>query len=200
MDWLVTISICLICPRRPKVIFILHSAYIYIIIHCIRFLAWTILISFASKVDILKNIQVHDNPENGFQCKDCSRKFYSRQGFLKHVSTKSCTVPLRCLVCGKTYSNKARDSFKMHMKHHRAEADGVQFQCEECGRVYLTEEALRKHRLKHTGVRPYKCETCGKAFPMRYMVRDHMRTHTGKHFYSFCCHWNLTLWCSFSIQ
>jgi uncharacterized Zn-finger protein len=44
----------------------------------------------------------------------------------------------------------------------------------------MTALALKKHRLSHSGIKPYKCSTCDKAFPMRYMVRDHERTHTGK--------------------
>ncbi|KAK7481358.1 hypothetical protein BaRGS_00027438 [Batillaria attramentaria] len=121
----------------------------------------------------------HESAGSKFECKDCGRVFYSKQGFAKHESAKSCTQPLRCLVCGKMYSNKARESFKVHMKHHVAEAEGVQYQCEDCGRTYLTPEALRKHKVKHSEIRPHKCPTCSKSFPMRYMVREHMRTHTG---------------------
>nr|KAG5695276.1 hypothetical protein BaRGS_028211 [Batillaria attramentaria] len=54
----------------------------------------------------------HESAGSKFECKDCGRVFYSKQGFAKHESAKSCTQPLRCLVCGKMYSNKARESFK----------------------------------------------------------------------------------------
>lgn len=134
------------------------------------------------KTDNLLKLHIsksHEPQDSKFECKDCGRVFYSKQGFGKHESARSCTQPLRCLVCGKTYSNKARESFKVHMKHHVAEAEGIQFQCEDCGRTYLTQEALRKHKLKHSDVRPHKCPTCHKSFAMRYMVREHMRTHSG---------------------
>ncbi|XP_076465156.1 uncharacterized protein LOC143296968 [Babylonia areolata] len=125
--------------------------------------------------------KVHENPNNEFKCPDCNRVFYSKLGFTKHVAKKSCTQPHECKVCGKKYSNKAKESFKSHMRYHLAETSGVQFQCEDCGRVYMTDMALRKHRLtSHSGLRPYKCSTCSKTFPMRYMVRDHERSHTGE--------------------
>ena len=61
-----------------------------------------------------------------------------------------------------------------------AEVSGVQFQCEDCGRVYMTDMALKKHKLSHSAIRPYKCSRCPKTFPMRYMVKDHERMHTGE--------------------
>ncbi|XP_005096546.1 zinc finger protein 616 [Aplysia californica] len=135
-----------------------------------------------SSEDYLKlhRYKVHENPRDTHDCPDCGRKFYSYAGFQKHRNTKSCTEPLKCHICGKTYSNKAKESFKIHMKHHKSEVTGLTFNCEECGRAYMTQMALNKHKLSHTGVKPYKCETCGKEFSMRYMVKDHARMHTGE--------------------
>ncbi|KAK7116298.1 uncharacterized protein [Littorina saxatilis] len=124
--------------------------------------------------------KVHENPDNEYKCEDCGRVFYSKIGYNKHTAKKSCTMPYICKVCGKRYSNKAKESFKSHMRYHLAEASGVQYQCEDCGRVYMTDVALKKHRLSHSNKRPFKCNTCGKTFPMKYMVRDHERIHTGE--------------------
>ncbi|KAL8625476.1 hypothetical protein ACOMHN_018621 [Nucella lapillus] len=133
------------------------------------------------KLLALHTEKVHENPNNEYKCPDCSRVFYSKVGFNKHIAKKSCTQPHVCKVCGKKYSNKAKESFKSHMRYHLAETSGVQFQCEDCGRVYMTDMSLRKHRLtSHTNKRPYKCSTCSKTFHMRYMVRDHERSHTGE--------------------
>ena len=61
-----------------------------------------------------------------------------------------------------------------------SEVSGVQYQCEDCGRVYMSDMALKKHKLSsHKAIKPYKCKHCNKAFPMKYMVTVHERTHTG---------------------
>ncbi|XP_013075729.1 zinc finger protein 718-like [Biomphalaria glabrata] len=128
----------------------------------------------------LHRYKVHENPKDIHTCLDCGKKFYSSIGYNKHKNGRPCSEPLKCLICGKTYSSKAKESFKIHMKHHKTEIGGITFNCDECGRGYMTQMALKKHKLSHTGVKPYKCETCGKAFAMRYMVKDHARTHTGE--------------------
>lgn len=127
----------------------------------------------------LHRYKVHENPKDTHTCSDCGKRFYSSQGFHKHRQGRPCTEPLRCHICGKTYSSKAKESFKIHMKHHRTEVSGITFQCDECDRSYMTQMALNKHKLSHMGVKPYKCNVCGKEFSMRYMVKDHARMHTG---------------------
>uniref|UniRef100_A0A0B7AA16 C2H2-type domain-containing protein n=1 Tax=Arion vulgaris TaxID=1028688 RepID=A0A0B7AA16_9EUPU len=128
----------------------------------------------------LHRYKVHENPKDTHTCSDCGKRFYSIQGYNKHRQGRPCTEPLRCHICGKSYSSKAKESFKIHMKHHRTEVNGITFQCDECERSYMTQMALNKHKLSHTGVKPYKCNVCGKEFSMRYMVKDHARMHTGE--------------------
>ncbi|GFO36088.1 Zinc finger protein [Plakobranchus ocellatus] len=128
----------------------------------------------------LHKYKVHENPTDKHTCPDCGKKFYSTQGYNKHRSGRPCNEPLRCKICGKTYSSKAKESYKIHLRSHRTEATGEMFQCDECDHSYMTQVALNKHKLSHTGVKPYKCDICGKEFSMRYMVKDHVRTHTGE--------------------
>lgn len=128
----------------------------------------------------LHRYKVHENPKDTHTCLDCGKKFYSSLGFYKHKNGRPCTEPLKCWVCGKTYASKAKESFKIHMKHHKSEVGGITFHCDECGRGYMTQMALAKHKISHTGVKPYKCDICGKTFSMRYMVKDHARMHTGE--------------------
>jgi len=132
----------------------------------------------------LHKYKVHENPKDRHTCTDCGKQFFSSQGFQKHRTMKSCTKKLKCHICGKIYANKARESFKIHMQHHRSEATGLTYNCEDCGRAYMTQMSLNKHKLSHTGVKPYKCEICGKEFSMRYMVKDHARMHTGERPYN----------------
>lgn len=128
----------------------------------------------------LHRYKVHENPRDTHTCFDCGKRFYSSLGYNKHRQGRPCTEPLRCHICGKSYSSKAKESFKIHMKHHKTEVSGITFQCDECDKSYMTQVALNKHKLSHTGVKPYRCNICGKEFSMRYMVKDHARMHTGE--------------------
>ncbi|XP_063048120.1 zinc finger protein 773-like [Engraulis encrasicolus] len=51
------------------------------------------------------------------------------------------------------------------------------FPCPTCGKVFTWNSNLAKHKLLHTGERPYVCRLCGKAFFRSDHLSIHMRIH-----------------------
>ncbi|KAK9467866.1 hypothetical protein V1512DRAFT_121974 [Lipomyces arxii] len=47
------------------------------------------------------------------------------------------------------------------------------FQCNECTRSYLHAKHLKRHKLRHTGNRPYKCSLCADSFCRSDILKRH---------------------------
>ena len=57
-----------------------------------------------------------------------------------------------------------------------------QFICPEkgWGKKFLDNSKLKRHRLVHSGEKPYKCHIWNKKFSLDFNLRTHIRTHTGE--------------------
>lgn len=57
-----------------------------------------------------------------------------------------------------------------------------QFICPEkgCGKKFLDNSKLKRHRLVHSGEKPYRCHIWDKKFSLDFNLRTHIRTHTGE--------------------
>ena len=55
--------------------------------------------------------------------------------------------------------------------HHR------RYHCQFCGKGCLSTTNLRRHLVKHTGVRDHKCTLCSKEFSCPWTLRRHINTH-----------------------
>ncbi|NXT03504.1 ZN629 protein, partial [Jacana jacana] len=53
--------------------------------------------------------------------------------------------------------------------------------CSDCGKSFVCHSWLLRHRMTHTGERPYKCsDDCGKSFVCHSWLLRHRMTHTGE--------------------
>ncbi|XP_069132917.1 zinc finger protein 37-like isoform X13 [Argopecten irradians] len=109
--------------------------------------------------------------QGDISCGLCLMICGSREEFRDHVlSCHGDQYTHLCYDCGKVF--KSYQGYKKHEKlNHRGGADCKS--CEICGKQFPDESSLKKHRLKHTGDRPYACNKCGKTYKHRRNLIHH---------------------------
>ncbi|XP_046371412.2 zinc finger protein 62 homolog [Haliotis rufescens] len=82
-----------------------------------------------------------------------------------------------CSVCHTSFSNA--EEFVLHMMQHSLYDS---FTCDQCGKRFVDEESLTRHKLKHSRNlrREFHCKECNKSFTTNTYLKSHMRTHTGE--------------------
>ncbi|UYM14381.1 C2H2-type zinc finger protein [Endozoicomonas euniceicola] len=64
--------------------------------------------------------------------------------------------------------------------HSGARAKNKKCACDVCGRELANSGSLTRHKLTHTGDKPYKCDVCPKRFAASGDLTIHRRHHTGE--------------------
>lgn len=59
--------------------------------------------------------------------------------------------------------------------------------CQDCGRSFTKNSYLLRHRLKHTGERPFECRICGARFQRNYHLTRHRWIHKSEQHRPFEC-------------
>lgn len=75
---------------------------------------------------------------------------------------------------------------RMELRRHMMRHTGVRpYKCRVCDRRFGDFGSRQKHERLHLGIRPYECPQCGKSFTYSYVLTNHLLTHTGEK--NFAC-------------
>ncbi|KAK7486462.1 hypothetical protein BaRGS_00022263 [Batillaria attramentaria] len=144
-----------------------------------------------------------------YDCPHCDDRFATAQSLNSHLESHE-EVQLRCHVqpftcdrCGRCFTyrhnlekhralhvkpEKFHDMYRRKVEEHIASGK-PHFKCEQCGKIYLRKETLRKHEKVHSGVKPFRCDHCYKCFTQKIHLTVHLRLHTGaRPFQCRSCH------------
>uniref|UniRef100_A0A3B4BAN1 C2H2-type domain-containing protein n=1 Tax=Periophthalmus magnuspinnatus TaxID=409849 RepID=A0A3B4BAN1_9GOBI len=128
-----------------------------------------------------------------YECKQCGKSFISSKSLSKHEQRHEEMAHLlrnhqlnehqlpyspnhrfRCRYCDETFPGISELKYHQRVDHEKP------YQCQECGKCFLSEKCLNNHELRHSDERPENCVVCGRGFRNRYDLKQHMRTHTGE--------------------
>ena len=148
-------------------------------------------VSLKSKKTLVQHIKmVHiEKKVKTFSCYYCARNFAGRRAYVTHMAECICGPDgYRCPQEGCDFKSKDERSLIFHFKKHRV---GVHdFDCEICGKHYITKERKARHMKTHTGpyVKPGQkpkvdeqipCPNCSKIFKCKGYLNNHLNSVHG---------------------
>jgi uncharacterized Zn-finger protein len=120
-----------------------------------------------------QHVKTHFEPKPfGCDVPDCQEKFRNISDARAHVKSHRIetgrSLIHTCTICGKSFSLK--QVLKQHYKIH----GDTTFNCDQCPAVFKIITHLRKHILRHTGLKPFSCHDCGKNFQTKDSIQRHL--------------------------
>ncbi|KAH7707118.1 hypothetical protein AAVH_25656 [Aphelenchoides avenae] len=82
----------------------------------------------------------------------------------------------KCGKCDKQF--KTGIELRIHRRRRHGGRVQGSFTCDECNLVFTHTGHLARHKLTHTGAKPFECETCHKGFSRQDKLRIHLLVHS----------------------
>jgi len=89
-----------------------------------------------------------------------------------HAALEESWEPYKCTVCNKGFQKMSK--LTAHMKIHRAPEEHYNHPCDICGKKFTRPQHVARHKMLHTGERPFKCPKCPRQFTREDKLRHHL--------------------------
>ncbi|XP_073345242.1 uncharacterized protein [Pagrus major] len=133
---------------------------------------------FKNDTDLISHQRVHTR-ERPYLCADCGRTFSQNSNLLRHLnfvhSESRNEKRHSCTQCEKSFKEKGALKKHQRTKHLN---ELFRHPCPYCGKM-VSASTMARHKLMHTGVRPFKCTMadCDKHFRSTSEVKRHFLMH-----------------------
>jgi len=138
-------------------------------------------VSFSTSSNLQSHKRHAHSNRRPYDCRYCGRLFKSSRDLKFHVYTHTGAKPYSCRHCSDCF--KGNHQLKAHLlKSHN---EGTWFTCHICQKKFSMKGNLKKHLLRHEGVKLYVCSECSMSFFTESELRKHQLKHSD--FKNFCC-------------
>ena len=119
-------------------------------------------------------------PTKKFSCEECDVEFRNSDNIVEHLrKVHRQKIVFKCSKCDKFFAAKAKLS-RHEQVHLKMETGPSAYECEYCGKQFVYDSYLRRHRASHTGEKFYTCTVCGENFRSQGRLVIHKATaHEG---------------------
>nr|CAI5855698.1 unnamed protein product [Callosobruchus analis] len=137
--------------------------------------------AYTANSTLKEHMKTHTG-EKPHKCMICYQNFVSKQRLKQHTKRlHSDEKPYSCVICNKHfYDNK---NLKKHISRMHSVVDFVKNTDEEVTvkeQVISQAADLKRHQVKHTGLKQFQCQHCGKQFCTRSGLEKHVVQHSDK--------------------
>lgn len=122
-------------------------------------------------------------PEVTIDCSECNDRFATEINLRTHLADFH--MILRCKECGlevKGNNNLVKHTVSNHPLYPDlglGKTKSSSPTCDICKETFVTNQALKFHQYKHTGLKPYKCKVCNSFFRTPSTLKSHVEVqHT----------------------
>ncbi|XP_026743964.1 zinc finger protein 551-like isoform X2 [Trichoplusia ni] len=118
---------------------------------------------------------IHQNGSKTRKCGYCDEKFMDSVQRTNHeVKVHGIQMPkFECKACGKSFDSQR--SLNNHVNHfHLLLRPHI---CPECGKGFYKKNELKRHSVKHTGLREFQCKVCFKWYGSKRSLTAHSKLH-----------------------
>ena len=131
-----------------------------------------------------KKVMKKDAPQ--FICEYCTKQWAKSSLLQKHIDSVHLKIKrYPCKECEKAYARSSMLKHHMLVEHGDGNAN---FQCDDCGKCFLTPRNLRTHKEISHGAKVLKCVQCFKMFPKKHSLDKHVKVvHVGKDHHCLDC-------------